>query len=525
MNPELHVYAAEPQPVALPTPARKNIVICCDGTGNYFTAPNPEGPRDKTNGCNSNVVKLYTAVEVCNSQVAYYHPGVGTMGAPTATHWIGKEWTRIKGLAFGAGFRDNVLDAYRYLMEVYSDNGGHGNEDQVFLFGFSRGSYTVRALAGLLHGYGLLCRGNEGHLPYAWRMYADQHKQRHRQTVEPNNEFRLTFSHHNFKIHFVGVFDTVSSVGWITTPLKLFNVASNPSIVHARHAVSIDEHRCFFMDNLYEEPSEHTDMVQAWFAGVHSDVGGSYTQPEAGLAYFPLRWMLEEAKAQGLLTNSDREKLVFGKSVGPHTLLYQEPISWRLHRSLKSAWWIPELVPHIYYNKDRGEEYKRVPLGLRLRDLPGNSLVHESVRQRMEGGFPGAKPYHPRNCPKDCLQPDSTLPPAADGTSYWRFLPPLRNQNPVLLWLDRFGLTTVFWIFDLLVLLPILLFLVACVLGGTTIVAVSFILFVWYRIPGLWHPLASLWLTAMTCLTTLMRCIGSHVDKFFGWLAAQVCRL
>ena len=95
---------------ALPA-GRKNIVICCDGTGNLFSAPNPRGPRDEFDGVNSNVVKIYTAIEVSNRQVAYYHPGVGTMGAPTATHWATKEWSRVKGLAFGAGFRDNVLDA------------------------------------------------------------------------------------------------------------------------------------------------------------------------------------------------------------------------------------------------------------------------------------------------------------------------------------------------------------------------------------------------------------------------------
>ena len=97
---------------------RKNIVICCDGTGNKF------------GGANSNVVKLYTALIIDNDQVGYYHPGVGTMGAP-GTKGIKSLWSQVKGLAFAAGFKDNVLDAYRYLMEVYDDG------DRVFLFGFS----------------------------------------------------------------------------------------------------------------------------------------------------------------------------------------------------------------------------------------------------------------------------------------------------------------------------------------------------------------------------------------------------
>src|SRR3954447_2878212 len=126
----------------------KNIVICCDGTGNEF--------RDRK----SNVVKLYSTLTIDQDQVAYYHPGVGTMGAPTARNWWERQWTRAKGLAFGAGLLDNVADAYRYLMNHYADG------DRIFLFGFSRGAYTVRVLGGVLRKYGLLCPGNEGHIPY-----------------------------------------------------------------------------------------------------------------------------------------------------------------------------------------------------------------------------------------------------------------------------------------------------------------------------------------------------------------------
>src|SRR3569833_2394581 len=220
----------------------KNIVICCDGTGNEF------------GDSNSNVVKLYTALQVDAEQIAYYHPGVGTMGDPNQQHRLGREWSRIKGMAFGAGFKANVLDAYRNLMETYNDG------DRVYLIGFSRGAYTVRALGGLLDGYGLLCRGNEGHLPYAWRLYRNQHSKAGRQErssinpeIDAAEAFKETFSHANFKIHFAGVWDTVSSIGWIYTPLRLFNVARNKSILTGRQTVSIDERRCFYNDNIRGE--------------------------------------------------------------------------------------------------------------------------------------------------------------------------------------------------------------------------------------------------------------------------------
>jgi len=133
----------------------KNIVICCDGTGNEF------------GDSNSNVVKLYGALIVDGrQQVGYYHPGVGTMGAPTARNKISKLWSIGTGLAFGAGLLDNVSDAYRYLMDCYEDG------DRVFLFGFSRGAYTARALAGVLHMFGLLCPGNHALIPYIIRLYA-----------------------------------------------------------------------------------------------------------------------------------------------------------------------------------------------------------------------------------------------------------------------------------------------------------------------------------------------------------------
>ena len=471
----------------------KNIVICCDGTGNDFSAPNPTAnPAD---GRNSNVVKLYTALKIDNEQVGYYHPGVGTMGAPTATHAWSREWSKIKGLAFGAGFGDNVLDAYRYLMEVYDDNGGAGNEDQVYLFGFSRGAYTVRALAGLLNGYGLLCRGNEGHLPYAWRMYTAQHDERDQHHVQPDVAFRETFSHRGFKIHFLGVWDTVSSVGWITSPLRLFNVATNDIVEHARHAVSIDERRCFFVDNLLGDPKPGQDLVQAWFAGVHSDVGGSYLQPDSGLAYITLRWMVEEARKAGVLLDPVRSQLIFG-DVPPdppppappidRTLLYKKPVRWILHHSLKGLWWLPELIPHVYYNKDYGKEYRRVPLGLRLRQLPGYALVHESVAKRMDDLQLG---YRPKNVSRSELARPEGVPPieAQDGTTYYRFVPINRPKSNFLFVLfDRFVVTTFFALLDVFVLVPLLAWVVmmaALTVAAVTCLAYKFLVWCGRHVP------------------------------------------
>ncbi len=130
----------------------KNVVICCDGTGNEFGEQN------------SNVVKLYKILVSDAGQVTYYHPGIGTMGARNALTRVGKWWTRVIGLAFGYGISDNVADAYEFLIKNFHP------DDRVYVFGFSRGAYTARALCGMLHIVGLLTEGNEGLIPYAIRM-------------------------------------------------------------------------------------------------------------------------------------------------------------------------------------------------------------------------------------------------------------------------------------------------------------------------------------------------------------------
>lgn len=404
-------------------PTCKNIVICCDGTGNEFGRSN------------SNVVRLYTTLDLSDEtkQVAYYHPGVGTMGAPTARNIIEKEWSRIAGLAFAAGFRDNVFDAYRYLMEIYNEG------DRVFLFGFSRGAYTVRALSGLLHGYGLLRRGNEGHLAYAWRAFTRKVKKKGDEqaagqatdhTIEADFSFRQTFSHDNFTIHFVGLWDTVSSVGWIYTPLKLLYTAKNPLIRTARHAVSIDEHRCFFRDNLYGTPYGDQDIVQVWFPGVHSDVGGSYPSCQSWPSNTAFQWMLGEARTAGLATLPIRIGIVLGQP----TNAPNEPAApyqpapnpgHKRHESLSGAWLLAELLPQRYYDKTRNIRLLRVPLGVH-RFIPAPSIIHPSAIDYLNRKFPDEPPYQPKNLLPQYLHPGASVPfpTAADLTGFYTYNPP-----------------------------------------------------------------------------------------------------
>lgn len=362
----------------------KNIVICCDGTGNEF------GDN------NSNVVKLYSTLIIDGTrQVGYYHPGVGTMGDPTAHNKISSAWSVVKGLAFGAGLLANVGDAYRYLMNVYEDG------DHVYLFGFSRGAYTARAIAGVLHMFGLLCPGNDGLIPYIIRLYArrtrDADGMTH--TFQVADGFKATFCRH-CPLHFVGVWDTVSSVGWVWNPLKLPYTGQNPDMANGRHAVSIDERRCYFRNNLWgAKLPVQASLKQVWFAGVHSDVGGSFAPAESGLSQIALEWMLCEAVPLGLLIDPVKADQALGRipppRIPPPPPVKPDPAQ-KIHNSLKLVWWILEFLPHSYYDSVAKKKRWRIPLGAR-RVIPAGSVLHESVQQKLNVDHD----YKPSNLPQN----------------------------------------------------------------------------------------------------------------------------
>ena len=203
---------------------------------------------------------------------------------------------------------DNVLDAYRYLMSVYDDG------DQIYIFGFfARCLHSTCARPRCSIPMACCVRGTMGHIPYIWRMFLNDIAA----ARDKKTPFRSTFTRnssrhfsHCVNLRFVGMWDTVSSVGWVSTPLRLLYSSQNASIQCGRHAVSIDERRCFYTDNLWGEPMHKTDprwqdemrelakatkdpmFLQAEqghpsgmvLRGVHSDVGGSYPQSQSALS-------------------------------------------------------------------------------------------------------------------------------------------------------------------------------------------------------------------------------------------------
>jgi uncharacterized protein (DUF2235 family) len=288
------------------------------------------------------------------------------------------------GLAFGHGVQDDVRDAFVFLSDHFVPG------DRVFLFGFSRGAYTARALAGLLRMYGLLQPGNGPVAPYAIRMMFAINQAEWRQDSQTVGEvfelaarFRETFAR-ECKPYFIGLWDTVSSLGWFARPTHLPYTASNPDVEIARHAIAIDERRAFFPANLWRpratEPSGPKDLIQVWFPGGHGDVGGGHPEgPESAQSKYPLEWILREAQKAGMLVDENKVAQILGLSEG--STFQQASVQFKLHETLTGWWRLAEFLPKPYYDYDTGRKSWRANL-FRRRSMPADAYVHESAYLR-----------------------------------------------------------------------------------------------------------------------------------------------
>lgn len=203
----------------------------------------------------------------------------------------------------GTSFVDHVVAGYKFLMRYYLAN------DAIYIFGFSRGAYTARFLAEMVHTIGLLSQGNEEMIHFAWETFSEFQQCRgddsKSEKVQEHEKFMVkfkeTFCRKGVKVHFLGLFDCVNSVGQFEVPLtqKSFTYIPRSSATHVRHAVSIHERRLKFKPALFkmDDKDLSNDTVEMWFAGGHGDVGGGWDL-EPNQRYLisdtPLQWMLEE---------------------------------------------------------------------------------------------------------------------------------------------------------------------------------------------------------------------------------------
>ncbi|KAG9103514.1 hypothetical protein FRC06_010195 [Ceratobasidium sp. 370] len=207
----------------------RTLVLCFDGTTNVY---------DDTN---TNVVKLFTLLEKNNrdEQMVYYQPGVGTYTPPGIFLPVSIAMAKVLDQGIALYLDKHVMGGYEFLMKHYNDG------DRICLFGFSRGAYTARALAGMLNKVGLLPPDNLEQIPFAYSMYKRNDDAGFRASAGFKKAFCRTV-----QIEFLGVWDTVSSVG-LLWPRHLPFTASNAIVKRFRHAVSLDEHRAKFKQNVW----------------------------------------------------------------------------------------------------------------------------------------------------------------------------------------------------------------------------------------------------------------------------------
>lgn len=335
---------------------QKRIVVCADGT---WSRPEKNPEKDFP----TNVLRLSRAIQpVATDQVpqqVFYDWGIGSY------------YDAVVGGATGKGLHKNIMDDYRYIVQNYAPG------DEIYLFGFSRGAYTIRCLCGLINNCGILKRPDAPLIQKAFDHYKNSAPE-YAPKGEASVAFRKQHAHESREVKFVGVWDTVgamgipvSFLGFLDKKDEFYDTKIGSNVRIARHALAIDEHRVDFKPTVWE-PKGNMDMKQVWFAGAHCDVGGSYKpdDDDACLSDITLSWMINEAEKADLEIESHLKEEIDKTSE-------QNPYA-TLHKSRS----------HFYELK---RKYNR-----KMGDVKDQGLIHESVKKR----YDRHKRYRPSNLKK-----------------------------------------------------------------------------------------------------------------------------
>jgi uncharacterized protein (DUF2235 family) len=295
----------------------KNIIFCADGTWNHPDQMQDGLPAD------TNVYKFFKALPMTAEQLPLYDDGVGAQGTPI---------DRLLGGAIGDGLFAKIKDGYTQIAHSYQEG------DQIFLFGFSRGAYTARALAGMIAVCGL---------PDSTKFSGQATEAAFQAYRTPTNRQVLLaalaadYGNRDVEIAVVGVWDTVGALGIPGCVFEgldeqiygFLSLTLHPNVHAAYHAVSIDERRAEFAATLWMPPlAPGQELDQVWFAGVHGDVGGGYG--ETGLSDITLGWMMQKARAKGV--SFDPDVWAHYSTLDPKHALDQ------IHESWNVLWGFPE---------------------------------------------------------------------------------------------------------------------------------------------------------------------------------------
>lgn len=292
----------------------KRIVVCCDGTWQKLTNPYP-----------SNVVKLAQSVKPTGKdgipQIVFYDEGIGT------------ESQKLLGGAMGLGIDKNIEDGYRFLVLNYVPG------DEIYFFGFSRGAYTVRSLAGMIYCSGLLERPYITKAHEAYELYRKTDvKPRDKEAVD----YRKTYGD-RVPITLMGCFDTVGALGiprlavfkrfhnQLNQRYSFHDTTLNKYIQNALHAMAIDEIReVFDVTPMKKHPdAENQRVIKKWFPGEHGCVGGG-TEEQSGLSDAALQWMIDSIADLGLGLDFDTSAIPTGINPNYECDFKNEPGFFRL---------------------------------------------------------------------------------------------------------------------------------------------------------------------------------------------------
>ncbi|KAI0042236.1 WD40 repeat-like protein [Auriscalpium vulgare] len=362
----------------------RNLVVCIDGTANQFSEKN------------TNVVELYSRLDKDAEQLTYYDSGIGTYVRDSK--WSPSYWKQVASntidMAIAWNFKRIVLSAYQWLSENYQEG------DKIFLFGFSRGAYQVRVIAGMIEKVGLLHKGNNNQIPFAYELYvsttsnqkrADMKAPVQMKTKAGKNtkttakqealcaRFKQTLSRPNVRVHFVGAWDTVSSIGFARGPSLPETTTGMTHVCVYRHALALDERRGKFgpeYANGGAGPPTGDDargnVKEVWFVGSHSDIGGgNITNLDLDQFGAALRWMSYEAITHGLRLSPRQGTW---KSFEPDL-----SVNW-FYRALD---WLP--YRRLSY-KDRDDTTHRPHRG-QARQVKSGQMIHQSVFESLKDGY------------------------------------------------------------------------------------------------------------------------------------------
>lgn len=365
--------------------SKKRLIVCCDGTWNEP-------------GTRTNVWRLKNAIAPADrdrsEQWVYYDKGVGT-----------ERLERLRGGLLGYGLSRNLLDAYRWLIQHFVVG------DEIWCFGFSRGAYTARSLCGFINCVGVMHHRDLQLVDDAYAYYRLTDEQRERSSFRTIMSDIVRYTD-TVSIRMLGVFDTVGSLGvplpylkWLgNTNVQFHDTELSDIIENAYQALAIDERRGPFQPALWTLPKDGGEagpvmvrsatgelveqkVVQVWFPGVHSDIGGGYD--DKGFANVTLAWMLDAAESLGLgLRQEYVEREVVPNPLGS------------LHDSYTSGWGVVNLLPGMTKSGPRA-------VGQKQRDergenrIAGAEMLHLSLEARVRAEavqLPEAQgPYRPVN--------------------------------------------------------------------------------------------------------------------------------